>query len=507
MQHVQHIDSTPPGEPVASPLRRLWQRALSLEQHTVIITLAFLCLFAANFMAPTDPDYWWHLRTGQLIAETGAVPHEDVFSYTAPGKPWVAHEWLAELVMYWLYAGGGYVADVAAFSLVVTLAYVVVYRLLRRLGVYKTTMTAIVLWTAVVRPALWAPRPQLFTFLLFAVYLYVLFVYKREGRARLWLLPPLMALWVNLHAGYVIGLFLIGLFVAGEVLNRLTRRPAARIKPLLLAGLAAAVAALANPNTYAALLYPFTYAGTSNASMRFIAEWQSPDFHAYILLPCALAIALLMVVGPGQRLDCTLSLLVAAFTVMALQSVRHLVLFALVSAPILAIRLEERSIVLAWTVRARSRLVPILHLLLLVCVPVLVVAVVLTSPQSQIQATPSARDYPVGGAAYLEAHPPAGNLFNTYHWGGYLIYRLYPRYRVFIDGRADVYGDALMEDYAAVTEIKPGWREVLDRHQVTDVLVEKEAPIAVLLASQPEWRLAYEGEVERVFVRDAPRPQ
>lgn len=481
--------------------RRLWQHALAIEQHTIIIALAFVCLFALNFLAPTDPDFWWHLRTGQLIADTGAVPQQDVFSYTALGQPWVAHEWLAELIMYGLYSCGGYVADVAFFSLVMTLAYFVIYRLLRRLGIDKTLTMGIVVWTVIVRWALWPPRPQLFTFLLFAIYLYALFSYKRFGQARLWLLPPLMALWVNLHAGYVIGLFLIALFFVGELLNRLTRRPAADLRPLFLAGVASALAALINPNTYVAWLYPFSYAGSGNASMRFIAEWQSPDFHSYVFLPFAVAIALLMLAGSPGRLDFTCSLLVLAFTLMSLQSVRHIVLFALTTAPILALRLEERNVSISRPVKAGSRLMPLVNLLLLVAVPALLLVVVLSSPVSQVHATPSVKGYPAGGVAYLREHRPAGNLFNTYGWGGYLIYSLYPEYRVFIDGRADVYGDELMEEYAQVSHVGARWREVLDRYQVAIALVEKAAPEAVLLESQPDWRLVYEGEVEKVFLR------
>ena len=127
----------PPVPSGAVPVR-LRQRALSLDQHTVIVILGFLCLFAANFMAQTDPDFWWHLRTGQLIAQTGAVPTRDVFSYTALGQPWVVPEWLAELLTYWLYAAGGYATVAAAFSLAVTGAYFVLYRLLLRLEVGRT---------------------------------------------------------------------------------------------------------------------------------------------------------------------------------------------------------------------------------------------------------------------------------------------------------------------------------------------------------------------------------
>ncbi len=481
--------------------RRPWQRILSMEQHNAIAGLGFLCLFAANFMAPTDPDFWWHLRTGQLIADTGAVPMRDVFSYTALGQPWVAHEWLAELAMYWLNALGGYATVVAAFSLVITAAYFVLYRLLRRLEIDRTLALALVVWTALIRLTPWAPRPQLITFLLFAATLYLLFAFKQRGRARLWLLPPVMVLWVNVHAGYVSGLLLIGLFVVGEALNRLTHRPAAPLRPLLLTGLASLIATLVNPNFFTALLYPFTYAGTGNASMRYIVEWQSVDFHNYQYLPFALAMVLLMLVGSRSKLDFTHVLLVLAFTVMALQSQRHVILFAMTTAPVLALRLKERNVRLALEVATRRRTATPLTPLLLVVVPIFVALVLLASPYSQLRLAPSTTGYPAGGVAYLKEHHPAGNLFNTYGWGGYLIYALYPEYRVFIDGRADVYGDAFVEEYAGVERITPRWREVLDKYQVATALVEKDSPIAVLLASQSDWQKVYEGQVEQIFIR------
>ena len=484
----------------ASP-HGLWQRALSMDQHTVIVTLGFLCLFAANFMAPTDPDFWWHLRTGQLIAQTGAIPTHDVFSYTALGQPWVIPEWLAELVMYQLYAAGGYATVVAAFSLAVTGAYFVLYRLLLKLEVGRTVALALVVWTAAIRLAQWAPRPQLITFLFFAIALYLLFSYKQHGRARLWLLPLMTVIWVNAHGGYVIGLLLIGLFAAGEALNCVTHRPAAPLRPLILAGVASAVAALANPNTYTALIYPFKYATTGNASMRYIIEWQSPDFHSPLYLPFALAIVLLMIVGSRGRLDFTHVLVVLAFTVMALQSQRHMILFALATAPVLGVRLKERGIRLTVEVQSGGRLFGAVNLGLLVIVPFFIAYVLATSPYSQARPTPSTTGYPAGGVAYLKEHHLVGNLFNSYGWGGYLIYELYPEYRVFIDGRSDFYGDALLEDYSSVAAITPRWREVLQKYRVGAVLIEKDSPLAVLLASQPDWKKVYEGDVEQIYVR------
>ncbi len=482
-------------------VRGLWQRALSLDEHTTIASLGFLCLFGANFLAPTDPDFWWHLRTGQLIAETGALPAHDVFSYTAAGQPWFVEEWLSELVMYWLYAAGGYATLVAGFSLIITGAYFVLYRLLLGLGVDRTLSLAIVAWTAIVRWAHWAPRPQLITVLFFSITLYLLFSYKHRGKARIWLLPPMMIVWVNAHGGHIIGLLLIGLFAAGETLNRIALRPAAPLRSLYLVGFGSVLAALVNPYGWTALLFPLKYATTGNASTRYIAEWQSANFHEYWNLPFAMAIVLLMIVGSRGRFDFTHALVVLAITVMALQSQRHMVLFAMATAPVLALRLKERGVRLVLNVDTGRTLTPLLNLALLVAVPLLLGYVLITSPYSQARPTPSTASYPAGGVAYLKAHRLAGNLFNTYGWGGYLLYELYPDHPVFIDGRSDFYGDEPLEEYARVANITPQWREVLQRHQVATVLIEKDSQLAVLLSGQDDWRKVYEGQVEQIFVR------
>ncbi|MCL4465420.1 MAG: hypothetical protein M1389_05220 [Chloroflexi bacterium] len=208
-----------------------------------------------------------------------------------------------------------------------------------------------------------------------------------------------------------------------------------------------------------------------------------------------------MIVGARGRLDFTYALVVLVFTVMALQSQRQVIFFALATAPVLGLRLKEWGISLAVDVEGRGRLFGVVNLGLLVIVPVFGACVVATSQYSQVRWTPSAATYPAGGVAYLREHHLAGNLFNTYGWGGYLIYELYPEYRVFIDGRSDFYGDALLEEYALVANVKPQWREVLDKYQVATVLIEKNSPLAVLLASQSDWREVYEGGVEQIFVR------
>jgi hypothetical protein len=119
---------------------------------------------------------------------------------------------------------------------------------------------------------------------------------------------------------------------------------------------------------------------------------------------------------------------------------------------------------------------------------------------AQVGREPNATTYPAGAIEYLRAQDLPGNILSSYHWGGYLIYQLYPARSVFIDGRMDLYDDVI-EPYLQVTMLRPGWRDVLDVHDVRLVLVEKGSSLAVVLADDPNWQVAFTGDVEQLLVR------
>lgn len=499
INHGEHLAPTN----VAVARMSLFSRAGVQSILVLLAPMVLLVLFKQLF-AQTDPDYWWHLRTGQYVFETGTVPHVDIYSFTAAGRPWIAHEWLTELLFYLVQRQLGYVGNVVLFGILSVLTWLVVYLTCRRQGLGELGAAMLMAWGYAMAMGSTNVRPQALTALLLAIVVLLITYYRqrRDSRA-LFPLPLLMALWVNLHAGYVAGLLILGLTVAGEALALALRRPAAPLRPLILATGLSAAATLLNPNGIDAWLYPFTYAGASNASMQYIVEWQSPNFH--LLLPLVFAASLLMavVLGVGRRpLGLVDMLWVLAFGLMALQSTRHIPLYAVVVIPLLAARLQAELPQLRHSLPAGR------HSVALGGIWLAVIAVVLGTFMSadqrslmQLSKEPSAATYPVGAVAYLQTHDLQGNLFNYYGWGGYLVYQLHPQHLVFIDGRADVYGDALVEKYVAVDRLEPGWRQVLDRDDIRLVLVEKESALAAVLANDGSWREAYTGEVEKLFVR------
>ncbi|MBI4491276.1 MAG: hypothetical protein HY690_00580 [Chloroflexi bacterium] len=470
----------------------------------LVAPLLFL-VFYNHFFANTDPDYWWHVRTGQYIYETGTLPRQDLYSYTAVGHPWVTHEWLTELLFYVVQQQMGYVGNVALFGLVGAFTWLAVYATCRRRGVGELGALVLLLWGFGLAIGSANVRPQALTTLLLALSALLLTRYKQGHPRALWLFPPLFALWVNLHGGYIIGLALLGLTVLGEAIALARRQPVAPLRPLVAVAALSALATLLNPHGFEALLYPFTYAGSANASMRYIVEWQSPDFHQPYFLLFAGSLLLSMALGLARRpLGATEALWMLGFALMALQSVRHMALYAVVATPLLGARLQAEVPTFRRSLAAlqRPRLIAFTLPLVVAGAAVLLPARAAqdgTGPQFGWE--PSPATYPSGAVAYLRAHDPGGNLFNEYGWGGYLVYQLYPQRRVFVDGRADVYGDALLDTYWAVVDLRPGWRQTLDRHDVRLVLVKKESFLAVALQDDPAWEEVFVGPVERLFAR------
>lgn len=476
------------------------------HQRRLLVAGVFLAIFSFDLARPTDIDFWWHLKTGELIARTGTVPTADPFSYTAQGRPWVAHEWLWDLAVYGVYGLGGYALAALLSALVVTLTYALLYRLLRQLGANEFVAAALVTWAAVLALPSVGVRPRELTHLFLALYLSRLMLY-REGRARhLWILPPTMALWVNAHGPFILGLGVLGIFVVGGTADWLLSRGKAP-RHLWVVGLATLAASFANPYGPRMLLYPVGYyLQGENPSLKNVTEFQSPNFHEPLYLALAASIVLLMLLGsaPG-RLNLVDALLLIGFTAQTLVSVRHVAAYALVVAPLLAVRLRDRfRLARELAPPRRSPRLAALNWLLLVAI-VAVGCGYAARPdvawRLQLGPEPSTRSLPVEGVRFVEERGLPGPVFNHQPWGGYLIYRWHPNRLVFVDGRVDMYGPDIVGEYRELADVRPGWRDVLERYGIRTILIGKDSALSTLLQADGGWERVFQGEVEDVFVR------
>lgn len=492
--------------------------------------LAFVLACAVFMMTVepiTDPDFWWHLRTGQLIFETRAIPHADVFSFTARGWEWVAHEWLSELLMYTLYRAAGWGALIVFFSLVMTAALWLTFRRAVQRGAHMHVAGAATLLGAFATGPIWGVRPQMISFLFTSVFLTVLDGYARreqtggERGRKLWLLVPLTFIWANMHGAFALGLGILAVACAGVVLDQLLsggteeradlRRILMRLRPLCAALAACVLIVPLNPNGPRLLAYPLETM-SSHAMHKYIEEWFSPNFHLLIGQPFALLLlatfAALALSPKRVRPSELLLLSVAAYA--GLRAWRNIPFFALVAVPVLAEHawsliesrgwLRRRGIKGTDGTGATSVLVLALNLTLLVCVPLGMCAWKVAGVVRG-QAAVEAEKFPAAAVAFLREHAEAGPLYNTYGWGGYLIWKLYPERPVFGDGRADVYGDAFVEEYLSAESGERNWRATLDKYGVRTVLTRPDVPLASLLREDDSWGKVFEDEQSVIFFK------
>src|SRR3954447_13890795 len=200
--------------------RRAGRFVLTLDHVWLAVALMLIAL--RPLLTPIPPnDFWWHMATGRAIVAQGAIPTVDSFSYTQLGQPFYNQGWLAQLLMYGIYQLGGIPLTYIFQALVIALAYGLLLRLcLLRTNQVQLSVGLLLLTTLPLSFDNWLVRPQSYAFPLFAAFLTILTEYRLGGKNRLWLLPPLMVLWVNIHGSFVLGGVLIGVTLAAEWLKR-----------------------------------------------------------------------------------------------------------------------------------------------------------------------------------------------------------------------------------------------------------------------------------------------
>ncbi|MGD0181570.1 MAG: hypothetical protein ABSC15_17295, partial [Terriglobales bacterium] len=420
-----------------------------LPTRRLFVIILALGLFTMAARTATDPDLFWHLRTGQLIVQNHKVFHADPYSYTRFGQSWVDHEWLSQILIFGLYRLAGWGGLIVGFGTVIAAAFFVVF--LRCPG-RPYVAGVITLLGAFASAPSWGVRPQMLTLLLASLLLLILERSYQHPRL-LWWTPPLMLLWVNLHAGYAVGLALMALFLAGDALD-LTfgfaivdskdgRQPSTRFRVLALAIVACAAVVPLNPYGVAMYSYPLETL-RSRAMQSYIGEWRSPNFHQHLYLP-ALAMVLASVVLPAispRRLRPREVLLLSVMTFAALRSVRHIPIYTLIAVPILSALLmawlQESGVAKRFQSKHSAMTLgkTLLNAILLVTLLVFSVARVRFVIHRQPEA--EAKEFPAAAVSFIAAHQPPAPILAHYNWGGYFIWKLYPEYRVYIDGRADV---------------------------------------------------------------------
>lgn len=493
------------------------------ERLIQVVLLLLIFIIAAR--TPLDSDMWWHLRSGEVTWQTGQVLTRDIFSFTRMNMPWTNHSWLSQVGMYLLYRAGGAFALGGVVALLATISMGLTLAQMEAPALVKSVVTII---ATLVTAWVWSPRPQLTSLVLFSLVAYLLYLYKWKSINRLWSLPIIFVLWSNLHAGYTLGLILIGTLIAGECLNHCLGFTGQEILPfrkigfLIGWGVICGLVVLINPNGIRTWLVPFQTVGIQSLQ-NFVSEWASPDFHVigqqallWLVFLCLTAIGL-----SNQRLDGYDLVAMVVFGYSAFLARRNFGPFALIAAPILARHLWsaiqcwweriEPRLVASSTILARiyqrvltglgksSKVNPLFNLGIVAFLTLAAVFKLYVVTYPPLVSIYEGETNPVKAVEWIEHNQPTGNLLNSYDWGGYLIWKMRD-FPVFIDGRTDLYNDEIIGQWMCVVNAGQGWQEVLDHWNIHLILVEPDRPVVALL-TENGWHKAYQDNLAVVFTR------
>jgi hypothetical protein len=483
-------------------------RAARLNRLAVLLATGglLLLMLAIAVFSNASADTWWHLATGRWILDHFQVPHTDVFSFSAAGKPWITHEYGAEVLMYLVFNAGGWPALALATAAVLMIGWWLVYR--RCSGPALVNGAALLFGMWVAQPGMLL-RPQTFSFLGGALFLWILdrYYWDRDPRVLIGL-PVTMLVWVQLHGGFVLGLAIAGAALAGAVADRWLfgeRKDVLKwkeIRPLAGALAASVVVVPLNPNGLKLYELPFYI-----MRMRItphITEWMPPLWSETRFQPffALLALTLVTMIVARKRYRMGQWLLFFGFAYAALHARRNIAVFPLVAVPLLAqgIRFPKALSDVGMKIKPAIRVA--LALLLLALGARL--AGKQTSREVAFQQYTAHFGWPVAAAKYVVDHNLPPNLFNSYNYGGFLIWQLPPEYKVFIDGRADLYGDDFIENYQVVWGGQVNPDPTLNAYKIRTVLTEPDSGLARVLEEESKaglWRKVYSDRLAVIFTR------
>ena len=468
-----------------------------------ILALAAVFLFGLFSPEIYDTDFWWHLRTGQYVVETRALPAPDPFAWTTAGAKDayigeartrqfnLTHEWLAQAMLYGTWRSSGFAGVVAmrALSMTAVCGLIAWLAWRRRKSFLGGVAAALAASSVLVTLAL--DRPYQVTFLFLAITLVVL-----EDRRPLWLLPPLFLIWANCHGGYFLGWVVLGAHCAESLLRR------QRSGRLWIVSAACVLVSAANPNGFGIFRTLLDYRQSFLQSK--LLEWTPPplwplSWFSAMLIACAAVMA-----WQWRKVRPADWLIFVAFGAASLSAQRNVFLTALIAPVVIATYLP-------WKLRLPAAATWV--------APLLIAAGLVAGVDrgAFFHFRVAEWRFPAGAADFLLRHRVTGRMFNTYEYGGYLMWRLWPQQRVFIDGRA--LSETVFQDYARIlynhdeSDGLPSGETLLDGHGIEVIVMNTFEPsggtiylLAPSLAdpNQARWKLVYQDAQSLIFMRKPP---
>jgi hypothetical protein len=481
------------------------------ESHTEkfgarIFSFPVMCLFllAAVIFAFcvkqfAEPDIWWHLRSAQDLLQQHNFSPPDTYSFTAAGAVRPNYEWLSEVAYFTAFKTMAFTGILGLYFIVLVLIFSGVYYLSCTSGAdcknaAIATLIGIFLGTVSI-----GPRTLLFGWLCMIGALVVLDRFRRTGSG-LWLLPPLFALWINLHPSWIVGLAVLSLVIASGLVDgkwglvEAHRWSRSQLSRLLLSLFMSAGALFLNPLGYKLVLYPFDFLFRQQSNVRYVQEWQGVDFAtgngklALFVLLGLLAATIL-----SRRRWRLAEVLLTAFALWAgFSHARFLFFTGLILSPVLAQRLN------LFPPYDRELDKPLLNVGIMLAVAI---AIFCFFPSNSALQQRVDEQYPTAALQFMQVHSMNGRIFNQYFWGGYMEWKA-PNIKTFVDGRADIFVyNGVLDDHREATTLQSPL-EIMNKHQIDYILVQRSQPMVYLVQRSLEWRPVYSDSVAVLLERE-----
>jgi tetratricopeptide (TPR) repeat protein len=475
--------------------------------HVVQYLLFSVIVFLLAATRLTDINIWWRIAAGRAMAQSHTLLTNDIFSFTAAGQPWNNPEWLFNILAYLFVSIGGITTLILGKAFLLVLIFALLFRLLKLRCGNRYIAMAFVLWGVFVSTVSWTMGPPLFD-LLFVVILLAWLTEYKAARYRGFYVPLLtFIVWPALASRSFIGIVLLAAYLLGDLIALVMRRNSGARN-----GMRTWLSLFCIVIICALIAFYMNSPGSlwdsgANASPFPAPSDASPlpplSFPLYGLMLLAAVIALFMNITTMAPSD---SVMLIVWALFSLRAARNIPVFALVAAPILA---KQAAELIHYVPSAPRAFVQRKKKWFDGAGATLLAGILLwASFRPQLGFSTLQILFPYGATKYVAEHQPKGNMFNPFKWGGYLIWHLYPPYRVFIDSRAgELYPSTIWSDYETIAAGKDGWKDLCNRYEINFLILPTNGSsgnLIIQLWDSPDWRLAYWDFQSLLYLRAIP---
>ena len=518
---------SPESKQTKIPLVARWLLP-TIGNTTFLLILYFLIKNGNGFL--NDGDTGFHIRIGDLIRQTGSIPKIDPFSFTMSGHEWFAWEWLTDVLMSFIHSIYGLTGIICVAGIAICIVLMLLYHRMLNRECNPFIAFFLTILAAQVSGVHWLARPHLVSWIFLTLTSLILESYRRNRTRWIYLLPLMVAVWANLHGAFVMLFPMLVIYGIGEIIRlkelKDDRPKAIRsiVKPYMLAGVLSALTSLATP--YGWILHKHIWNYLNDTSLLgIIDEFRSPNFHTILgkLVEIIIFLVFLTVVQAVKKKRWIDIGLLVLFTHLMLQSIRHIPLMAIITFPIIAENISELfgEIINDITV-TKNRLARLsLNLKSLVqnnlainrqlsgygfyIIPPVLLCIMIAGPWGARiwNANFNPDRHPVDASEFITKSDLPGNVYSTDEYGDYLIYRFYPKIKVFIDGRSDFYNSGpVLDDYGKLRKLDPSWSEVLGKYDVQWMLLENDDPLGMIAQMSGSWECIYKDDYSQILIKN-----